>query len=283
MSSTNFVDNTTVIYASWLNDVDAHVYDQVAGAHVAANITNTPAGNISSTTVQAAINELDTEKIATTAIGVSVQAYDANTTKNNASNTFTVGQAITSTLSVTGAITANGGITNSDAETLNISSATSQDITLSPGGTERIRVTSDGRLYGGALHNNAGAVTGTTNQYVASGTYTPTLTSVNNVAASTARLCQWMRVGNVVTVSGQCDVDPTAASNTQVGVSLPIASAFTTGFELAGMCSYYDGSTVANSGPVGCDATNDRAQLNFVPTTVVTNQVVRFVFTYEVK
>lgn len=43
----------------------------------AANVGNTPAGNISATTVQAAINELDTEKIPLTAIGTTVQAYDA--------------------------------------------------------------------------------------------------------------------------------------------------------------------------------------------------------------
>lgn len=62
MGTTNFTDQVTVIEASWLNDVDDHVYDQSSDAHDAANITNTPSGNIASTTVQAAINELDTEK-----------------------------------------------------------------------------------------------------------------------------------------------------------------------------------------------------------------------------
>ena len=273
MSSTNFVDNTTVIYASWLNDVDAHVYDQVSGAHVAANITNTPAGNISSTTVQAAINELDSEKIATSAIGVSVQAYDANTTKNNVSNTFTVGQTFT------GAITANGGITNSDAEALTISSATSQDIVASPGGTERLRVTADGRVYGTAIHNNAGAVTGTTNQYLASGTYTPTPTAVLNLSAQTARLTNWTRVGNIVTVMGQVDLTPTAASAYTVRLTLPIASNLSTGYELNGIAR----SSASENGACVADTTNDAVTIAMSAAGTTTLRTIYFVFSYEVK
>jgi hypothetical protein len=42
----------------------------------ASDVANTPAGNIAATNVQAALNELDSEKIATSAIGSTVQAYD---------------------------------------------------------------------------------------------------------------------------------------------------------------------------------------------------------------
>jgi hypothetical protein len=49
-----------------INEASAHIYDTSA-AHAATAISNTPAGNIVATTVQAAINELDTEKLATTA------------------------------------------------------------------------------------------------------------------------------------------------------------------------------------------------------------------------
>jgi len=41
----------------------AHIND-TTDAHAASAITNTPAGNVAATTVQAAINELDTEKVA---------------------------------------------------------------------------------------------------------------------------------------------------------------------------------------------------------------------------
>jgi hypothetical protein len=61
--------------------VDAHVAD-AADAHAASAITNTPAGGIAATTVQAAINELDTEKATAAALtahtGDTSDAHDAS-------------------------------------------------------------------------------------------------------------------------------------------------------------------------------------------------------------
>lgn len=126
--------------------------------------------------------------------------------------------------------------------------------------TEKIRVTSDGRLYGTALHNNAGAVTGTTNQYVASGTYTPTLTNSTNIDSSTAHVCNWMRVGNVVTVSGRVDIDATAGGGaaTSLGMSVPIASNFADadGNEAGG--TFSSTGSVSMAGGIYADSTNDR-------------------------
>jgi hypothetical protein len=62
MPTTTFQDQITVIEADWLNGVDSHVYDENTTAHSGSHISNTPAGNITATTVQDAINELDTEK-----------------------------------------------------------------------------------------------------------------------------------------------------------------------------------------------------------------------------
>jgi len=75
MATTTFVDGQTVIEADWLNDVDAAVY--TPGTVTAASIANVPAGNIAATDVQTALNELDTDKIPITAIGTTVQAWDA--------------------------------------------------------------------------------------------------------------------------------------------------------------------------------------------------------------
>ena len=50
-----------------------------------------------------------------------------------------------------------------------------------------VKLSATGVPYGTSIHNNAGAVTGTTNQYICSGTYTPTLFNTSNVAASTCR------------------------------------------------------------------------------------------------
>src|ERR1035437_6819107 len=59
------------IDAPWLNDINDHVFHDtpVVGTtvHAASVITNTPAGNIVSTNVQNAINELNTERVAASA------------------------------------------------------------------------------------------------------------------------------------------------------------------------------------------------------------------------
>ncbi len=96
-----------------------------------------------------------------------------------------------------------------------------------------------------------------------SGFYTPTLTGVTNVAASTAYSCQWLRQGVVVQVSCKVDVDPTlaASTSTQLGITLPIASALTADNELAGTANAP--AIATQGGAVYADATNDRAQLDF--------------------
>lgn len=71
MSDTTYVDFTTpAVNAVWLNEVNDHVWHDTpvtgTSVHDATVIKNTPAGGIISTTVQAALNELDTEKIAFT-------------------------------------------------------------------------------------------------------------------------------------------------------------------------------------------------------------------------
>lgn len=116
-----------------------------------------------------------------------------------------------------------------------------------------------------------------------SGTYTPTLTNTTNVAASTASAAQYMRVGNVVTVSGQVAIDPTtAATNTTLNMSLPIASAITSSRQLGGSGSSLSTTKFGdNNIAILGDATNDRAELRFNPTGSV-NETYNFTFTYQV-
>lgn len=115
---------------------------------------------------------------------------------------------------------------------------------------------------------------------LAAGTYTPTLTNVANLDASTAYSCQYMRVGNVVTVSGRVDVDPTTTlTSTQLGISLPIASNLANANECAGSaaCPAIAGQSAAILG----DATNDRAIMQWLAGDV-TNQPMYFSFTYRI-
>lgn len=115
----------------------------------------------------------------------------------------------------------------------------------------------------------------------ASGVYTPTLTNVQNVATSTAYSCQWVRVRELVTVSGQIDIDPTLAStSTRVGVSFPIASTITNAYECAGTggCPNNDGLTFTILG----DVANTRALIQY-ETTDTTDRSFYFSFTYLLK
>lgn len=146
--------------------------------------------------------------------------------------------------------------------------------------TKQLVIEGDGRIYGTGLHNSAGAVTGTTNQYLASGTYTPGLTNVTNVAASTAYACQWIRVGNVVTVSGKVDIDVTGVGATELGLALPIASAMTVEENLGG--DAVSAAAASLSAAVRADATNDRAAIVFTATSL-TNDSYFFTFTYLIK
>ena len=67
-------------------------------------------------------------------------------------------------------------------------------------------------------------------------TYTPTITNGTNVASSTAFACRYVRIGDVVTVSGQVNVDFTAASTyTRIEMSLPVASNLSNTYELCGV------------------------------------------------
>lgn len=108
------------------------------------------------------------------------------------------------------------------------------------------------------------------------GTYTPALTNVTNVAASVAYASQYMRVGNVVTVTGKVDIDPTAAALTELRISLPVASALVNQEQCAGA-----GSNLTESARVLADAANDAALLSFTA-VAITNQTWSYSFSYLV-
>ena len=115
---------------------------------------------------------------------------------------------------------------------------------------------------------------------LASGVYTPTLTNVANLDASTAYECQYLRVGTTVTVSGKVDVDPTTTvTTTQLGISLPIASNLGAVEDCAGT-AFASGIAGQGAAILG-DATNNRAQMEWIAGDI-TNQAMYFQFAYQV-
>jgi len=112
------------------------------------------------------------------------------------------------------------------------------------------------------------------------GTWTPTLTAVTNVAASGAVASYYLRVGTQVFCWGLLTVDPTAGAPTQtdLGISLPIASNLAAAGDLAGVSN----PTIdENGGSIFADTTNDRANLRFFAKQTA-NHTQCFQFAYRI-
>lgn len=115
-----------------------------------------------------------------------------------------------------------------------------------------------------------------------SGTYTPTLTAVANVSASVSILCQYYRVGDVVTVSGRLDISATAANTeTSLSLTLPVASNFSVPHQLAGTGAATSAGSYGVAGSFLADATLDVALFRFKPTTT-SSVLYNFIFSYRV-
>jgi hypothetical protein len=169
-------------------------------------------------------------------------------------------------------------------------------IAFTEGGTEVMRINSSAfvgigittptcvlDVVGGIKTSRTAVSTpATTDGNVFSGTYTPTLTNTTNIAASTAHVCQYMRVGNVVTVSGRLTIDPTAtATASELGISLPIASAFAEIRQCGGTGAIFSTTNEVSSGGIAADVTNDRAQFRFASGGTASREY-SFTFTYLV-
>lgn len=197
---------------------------------------------------------------------------------------ITVGGALTINASgvITSAATFNSAVTLGDAAADNITvngtitsnlifTDATYDIGASGATRPRDFFLSRNATLGGTLSIGVGAIT--------SGTYTPTLTGVTNVAASTAYLCHYLRVGATVTVAGRVDIDPTAVAATELGISLPVASNFAAVDDCGGTAA--NGDLAGNSASIFADTTNDRAALFMVPADAA-NRAFAFHFTYQV-
>lgn len=112
------------------------------------------------------------------------------------------------------------------------------------------------------------------------GTYTPTLTNVANLAASTAYQCQYIRVLDMVLVSGLVDVDTTTNGvQTRLGISIPIASNFGANEDCAGAALPI--ASPAIGAGIKADTTNDRAEMSWISDSTA-NRAMYFIFMYQI-
>jgi hypothetical protein len=144
--------------------------------------------------------------------------------------------------------------------------------------SERVRIDSVGRLSGFSLHNNSNLPSGTSPQYIASGTYTPSGTIVSNLTSLTPNAAQWMRVGNVVTVSGSVVVLVTAhPATTTFRLTLPLASNLTDLTQVAGTLAFI---TSNQSGRVLADTVNDQARFDWQAADSLVSETISYTYTY---
>lgn len=114
----------------------------------------------------------------------------------------------------------------------------------------------------------------------AAGTYTPTLTNVTNISASTAAVCQYMRVLSVVTVSGSVSITATLAGTCNLRMSLPVASNFTVTNQAGGTFATTTAGGIAQ-GAIYANAANDTFEFSFVAANT-TATVYTFSATYQI-
>jgi hypothetical protein len=163
------------------------------------------------------------------------------------------------------------GIFGSDGVRVIAGSYSNHEFRLRTNNTDQAVITTDGRLYGTALHNNAGSLTGTTNQYIASAdNFTPTATGVTNITLVTAVSggTSFERLGNRVHCTMEISVRPTSASTqTQFRVTLPIASNLANSQDLTGLAhqgaSTLSSTAASSPGYIIADTVNDAALVSF--------------------
>lgn len=95
-----------------------------------------------------------------------------------------------------------------------------------------------------------------------SASYTPTITSVTNVAGTTLKSARYQRHGAFMDVWVYVTIDPTSVGSTEIAISFPIASAVSTN-DVFGTATC---SVIAQGGIVTTDVSNSRATYIFTAT-----------------
>lgn len=114
---------------------------------------------------------------------------------------------------------------------------------------------------------------------MASGVYTPTVTGVSNALSVTAHPSIWIRVGDIVTVTGRADVTANTNSGVTLGVSLPVPSNLGGTYDLSGLANSHNAPRAA--GTCVADTANDRATIAYLADNSISNQI-SYQFSYRI-
>lgn len=134
----------------------------------------------------------------------------------------------------------------------------------------------------GTINSTSGGLFEGGQQIGLTGTWTPTLTGVTNIASTEAFQCSYVRIKDYVMFDGLFRAAKTATgavAGTSLGISLPIASNFTNSLDAHGVFMT-NGQT--EGGSIESDATNDRLSAVWTA-NVTTNRFYRFTGGYFIK
>lgn len=255
--------NDATVHAGSISDSQHGARGTINNAHAAADIQNTPAGTIAAVTVQAAINELDTEKSAT-------GHTHAGLVTNGDSHDHSGGD---------GAQIDHTGLANlNSASYTHLTSANHTDLT--DAGDTALHYHSADRAR--AVHTGTQLMSTISDlPTLAAGTYSPTRSAEANLDANVTMLqAQYLRVGATVTVSGRFTADPTlAATITSFEIDLPVASNIGAAEDVAGVA--FCGSIAAQGAEIIGVAANNTAKIQWISGDI-TSQTWSFTFTYQV-
>lgn len=111
-------------------------------------------------------------------------------------------------------------------------------------------------------------------------TYTPTVSNKSNVSTVTTNAAMYVRLGSSVLVAGQILVLVDAAGAASFQLSLPVASNFSAGTQLAGHAS--SGESPNAAATFQANTTNDTAQLNWTEEAGSLNRLFGYLFMYRI-
>jgi hypothetical protein len=144
---TSLVMNITAVggsgtLASW------NISMAAVGAATAASVSNTPAGNIAATTVQAAINELDTEKLSSAANAVTDTNLSTVATAGTTGDSFNIPAVTITAKGRVSGVTTSAKITTGTV--INTTSGLTHDFLSIPAGAKKITLMFNGVSTSGA-------------------------------------------------------------------------------------------------------------------------------------
>lgn len=238
-SSTTLIVNVTSVvgsgtFASW------NISMAAVGANNASGISNTPAGNISATTVQAAINELDTEKLSSAAGAVTDTNLNSIITAGTIGDLGNIPVVTYTAKGRISSVTSAPKVTNGTA--INTTSGTIHEFTGIPSTVKKIRV-----MF------SAVSTSGSSNLLVQLGSTTYTTTGYSGGASSGAAT-----VSNSAGFIVNNNVAATSQTSGHIEVSLLGSNTYT---QSGGLCSGGGNAACVSGGAVTLSGVLDRIRL----------------------